>query len=93
MSVVSKGIAPYECPVPSISIHVTVSLESVDLGSIMGIDPINTRSGILFEEGLARGDSGMPVRIWEWRSVLFYNDRKPTNNFIIERSKRTVEES
>ena len=57
MSVVSKGIASYECPVPSISIHVTVSLESVDLGSIMGIDPINTRSGILFEEDLARGYS------------------------------------
>ena len=55
MSVVSKGIAPYECPAPSISIRVTVSLESVDLGSIMGIDPLNTRSGILFEESLARG--------------------------------------
>ena len=55
MSVVSKGIAPYECPAPSISIHVTVSLESVDLGSIMGVDPLNTRSGILFEESLARG--------------------------------------
>ena len=57
MSVVSKGIAPYECPVSSISIHVTVSLESVDLGSIMGIDPINTPSRILFEESLARGYS------------------------------------
>ena len=27
----------------SVSIHVTVSFESVDLGTIMGIDPINTR--------------------------------------------------
>ena len=54
----------------SVSIHVTVSLESVDRESIMGIDPINTRSRILFEESLARG-----YETWEWRSVLFYNDK------------------
>ena len=36
----------------------------------------------------------MLVKTWEWRSVLFYNDKDKylTNNFIIERSERIVEE-
>ena len=55
MTVISKGIAPYQCPASSIRLHITVSLESVCLRSIKRINPINTRvwSRILPKEGLA----------------------------------------
>ena len=58
-------------------IHVTVSLESVGLGSTISMDPINTRgrSRRLFEESLARGYCWVLVRTRGWRSVLVYNHK------------------
>ena len=55
MTIISEGIAP-QCPASSISLHVTVSLESVGLGSTIRINLINARdqSRIFTEESLTR---------------------------------------
>ena len=57
-------------------IHVTVSLESVGLGSTISMDPINTRgrSRRLFEESLARGHCWVLVRTRDeevfWSTII-----------------------
>ena len=55
MTIISEGIAP-QCPASSISLHVTVSLESVGLGSTIRINLINARDQcrIFTEESLTR---------------------------------------
>ena len=56
VTVIRKSIAPHQGPASSISFHVTVGLEHVELGTTIWVNPINSGGSMrwLLEECLTR---------------------------------------